>query len=60
MRPLSVIAPNSQERSRGLMFKVRQIILLVLFLAQGIFETLKEAGDFSQVEERVYNLTQRA
>lgn len=40
------------------MFKVRQIILLVLFLAQGIFEVLKEAEDFTQLEERVHSLTQ--
>ena len=42
------------------MFKVRQIILIVLFLAQGIFEELKEAEDFSQLEEKVHSLSQKA
>lgn len=42
------------------MFKVRQIVLVVLLLAQGIFEALKEAGDFTQLEEKLQSLTQRA
>lgn len=42
------------------MFKVRQVILLVLYLAQGIFEVLKESLDFTQVEEKVHSLTQNA
>jgi len=54
-------AAELPERSRGLiMFKVRQIVLLVLYLAQGIFEVLKEAEDFTQLEERVHSLTQGA
>ncbi len=35
------------------MFKIRQIVLIVLFLAQGIFKVLKESGDFSQLEEQL-------
>lgn len=41
------------------MFKVRQIVMVVLLLAQGIFEVMKEAGDFKQLEEKVHSLTQR-
>ena len=42
------------------MFKLRQVIMVVLLLAQGIFEALKEAEDFSQLEEQVYKLAQQA
>lgn len=42
------------------MFKVRQIVMVVLLLAQGIFEVLKESGDFKQLEEKLHRLTQRA
>jgi len=42
------------------MFKLRQVIMVVLLLAQGIFEALKEAEDFSQLEEQVHKLSQRA
>lgn len=41
------------------MFKVRQIVMVVLLLAQGIFDILKEAGDFKQLEEKVHSLTQQ-
>ena len=42
------------------MFKVLQVINVVLFLAQGIFEALKETEDFSQLEEQIHKLAQRA
>ncbi|MFO7951809.1 MAG: ISLre2 family transposase [Bacillota bacterium] len=42
------------------MFKIRQVIMVVLFLAQGIFEALKEAEDFSQLEEQIQKLSQQA
>ena len=42
------------------MFKVRQLIKVVLLLAQGIFEALKETEDFSQLEEQIHKLAQRA
>ena len=42
------------------MFKIRQILMVVLLLAQGIFEALKEARDFTQLEEKVHRLTQQA
>ncbi len=42
------------------MFKIRQVIMIVLLLAQGIFEALKETEDFSQLEERIYKLSQKA
>jgi len=42
------------------MFKIRQVIMVVLLLAQGIFEALKEAEDFSQLEEEIQKLSQRA
>lgn len=42
------------------MYKIRQIVLLVLFLARGIFEALKESGDFTQLEEKVHGLAQGA
>ena len=42
------------------MFKVRLVINVVLLLAQGIFEALKETEDFSQLEEQIHKLAQRA
>ncbi len=42
------------------MFKIRQIVIVVLLLAQGIFEALKESGDFTQLEEKIHRLTQQA
>lgn len=42
------------------MFKVRQVLLLVLFLSQGIFDLLKEVKDFTQLEEGAHSLTQGA
>lgn len=42
------------------MFKFRQVVMVVLLLAQGIFEALKEADDFSQLEEQIHKLSQQA
>ncbi len=42
------------------MFNIRQIVLIVLFLAEGIFKILKVARDFTQLEEEVHRLTQKA
>lgn len=42
------------------MFKVRQMVMVVLLLAQGIFEALREMEDFTQLEERVQRITQEA
>ena len=42
------------------MFKIRQAVMVILLLAQGIFETLEESSDFTQLEERVHTLTQKA
>jgi len=58
-RPPNDAHRNSRERSGGLMFKIRQVVLLVLFLAQGIFEILKGSNDFTELEEKVHSLTQR-
>ncbi len=35
------------------MFKFRQVVMVVLLLVQGIFEALKEADNFSQLEEQI-------
>ena len=32
------------------MFKIRQVVMVILFLAQGIFEILKESSDFTQLQ----------
>lgn len=42
------------------MYKIRHIVQIVLYLAQGIFEVLKEPGTFSNIEARVQSLSQRA
>jgi len=55
-----VLQPNSPKGAEVSIFKIRQVITVVLLLAQGIFEALKEAEDFSQLEEQVHKLAQQA
>lgn len=42
------------------MIKIRQIIMMVLLLAQGIFEVIKSANNLEELEERVQTLVQKA
>jgi hypothetical protein len=42
------------------MLKIRQIVMIVLFLVQGILKILKESSDFTQLEECLHNLTQES
>jgi len=62
MRPLKAVPVGTAyppPRSEVSMYKIRQLVAAVLFLATGIFEALKSAKDFGELEDKVRALSQR-
>ncbi|MCL6478218.1 MAG: hypothetical protein K6T65_07350 [Peptococcaceae bacterium] len=42
------------------MIKIRQLVMVILFLVKGIFEALRTVKDLEELEEQIQRLVQKA